>query len=73
MEETVSTGYTERKELLMPFRSNYKLNDWGSITGREKEGIHFLRHRLQTSSMDHSVSYQIGTGGSYPGGKAAEA
>jgi len=31
------------------------------------------RHRVQTNSGAHLVSYTMGTGGSYPEGKAAEA
>jgi hypothetical protein len=32
-----------------------------------------LRHRVQTGSGAHPASYSIGTGGSFPGGKAAGA
>jgi len=32
-----------------------------------------LRHRVQTDSEAHPASYPIGTGCSFPGGKAAEA
>jgi len=32
-----------------------------------------LHHRVQTSSGAHSVSYKLGTGGSFPGSKAARA
>jgi hypothetical protein len=32
-----------------------------------------LRHRVQTGSGAHPVSYPVGTGGSFPGGKAAGA
>jgi hypothetical protein len=31
----------------------------------------FLRHRVQTGSEAHPDSYPMGTGGSFPGGKAA--
>jgi len=30
-----------------------------------------LRHRVQTGSAAHPASYSIGSGGSFPGGKAA--
>jgi hypothetical protein len=36
-------------------------------------GISFFRHRIQTSSGAHPASYQMGTGGSYTGGKMAGA
>jgi len=29
-----------------------------------------LRHRVQTGSEDHTESYPLGTGGSFPGGEA---
>jgi hypothetical protein len=32
-----------------------------------------LRHRVQTGSRAHPTSYQMGIGGSIPGGKAAAA
>jgi hypothetical protein len=32
-----------------------------------------LRHRVQTDSGAHPVSHPMGTGGSFPGGKAAGA
>jgi hypothetical protein len=31
-----------------------------------------LRHKLQTGSEAYPASYPVGTGGSFPGGKAAE-
>jgi hypothetical protein len=36
-------------------------------------GIFSLRYCVQTDSGAHSASYPIGTGGPFPGGKAAEA
>jgi hypothetical protein len=36
------------------------------------EGNFSLRHRVQTGSGAHPASYPMGTGGSFPGGKAAE-
>jgi hypothetical protein len=33
-------------------------------------GNFFLHHRVQNSSGAHSASYPMGTGGSFPGGKA---
>jgi len=32
----------------------------------------FSRHRVKTGSEAHPASYRTGTGGSYPGSKAAE-
>jgi hypothetical protein len=37
------------------------------------DGNFSLRHRVQTGSGAHSASYSMGTGGSFPGGKAAGA
>jgi hypothetical protein len=41
----------------------------GSISGGAWN--FFLRHPLQTGSGSHSASYPMGTGSSFPGGKAA--
>jgi hypothetical protein len=46
----------------------YGLDDRGSIPGNFS-----LNHRVQNGSGAHPASYQMGTRGSYPGGKAAGA
>jgi hypothetical protein len=40
----------------------------GLIPGRDRD---FSPHLVQTGSGAHPVSYPVGTGGSFPGGKAA--
>jgi hypothetical protein len=44
------------------------LDDRGSIPGRRREGkgIYSLRHRVQTGSGAHPVSYPMDTGGLSP-------
>jgi hypothetical protein len=43
----------------------------GLISRRCNNGIFSLRHRFQTGSGVHPASYPMGTGGCYPGEKAA--
>jgi hypothetical protein len=43
----------------------------GFDRGRDRR--YFLRHSVQTGSGAHPASYVMGTGGSFPGSKAAEA
>jgi len=62
------TGITQSVQ-----RLGYGLEYWGSIFGRNKQGIFSLRHRVQTCSGVHPVSYPMGTGGSFPGGKVTGA
>jgi hypothetical protein len=48
--------------------SDYGLDDWGSILDR---GRGFSSSPcIQTGSGAHQASYPMGTGGSFPGGKA---
>jgi hypothetical protein len=54
------------------YRLGYGLN-WGSIPGRANDGIFSLCHHVQTSSGAHPASYPVGTRGSHPGNKTAEA
>jgi hypothetical protein len=49
----------------------YGLDGWDLIPSRSK--IFFLLHSIQTGSVDHPASYTMGTGGSFPDGKAARA
>jgi hypothetical protein len=51
-------------------RYNEELDGQGSIPGSTR---FFLLYSVQTGSGAHPAFYQMGIGGSYPGGKAAEA
>jgi hypothetical protein len=52
----------------------YRLDDRGSrIRFPAGAGNFSLHHRVQNGSGAHPASYPVGTGGSFPGGKAAEA
>jgi hypothetical protein len=54
------------------FRIGYGLADWGSwIRFLSGAGNFSLHHRVQHGSGAHPTSYPVGTGGSFPGGKAA--
>jgi hypothetical protein len=48
--------------------SDYRLDDRGSISGRGKDFSSSLC--VQTGSGAHPASCTMGTGGSFPGGKA---
>jgi hypothetical protein len=45
---------------------SHGLDGWDLIPSRGKI---FLLHSVQTGSGAHPVSYPMGTGGSFPGGK----
>jgi hypothetical protein len=49
---------------------DYRLNGWGSSAGGERG---FSLHSVKTGSGAHITSFSIGTGGLFPGGKAAGA
>jgi hypothetical protein len=52
----------------------YGLDDWGSrIRFSTGAGNFSLHHRVQNGSRAHPASYPMGTRGSFPGDKAAEA
>jgi hypothetical protein len=52
----------------------YGLDDQGSRVGfPEGAGNFSLHHRVQNGSEAHPASYPMGTRGSFPEGKAAEA
>jgi hypothetical protein len=52
----------------------YGMDDRGSrVRFRAEAGNFSLHHRVQTGSGAHPPSYPMGTKGSFPGGKAAEA
>jgi hypothetical protein len=51
----------------------YGLDDRGSrVQFPAGAGNFSLHHRVQNGSGDHPASYPMGTGDSFPGGKAAE-
>jgi hypothetical protein len=55
-------------------RLRHGLDDWGSrVRVPEEAGNFFLHHRIQNGSGAHTASYPMGTGGAFPGGKAAGA
>jgi hypothetical protein len=50
----------------------YRLDDRGSrVRFPEGAGNFFLHHSVQNGSGAHPASYPMGTGGSFPGDKAA--
>jgi hypothetical protein len=52
----------------------YRLDDRGSrVRVLAGAGNFYLHHRVQTGSGAHPASYLMGTGDSFPGGKAAGA
>jgi hypothetical protein len=52
----------------------YELDDRGTRVRFPTWGGNFsLHHRVQNGSGAHPASYPVGTGGSFPGGKAAGA
>jgi hypothetical protein len=51
----------------------YGLDDRGSRVRFRAGAGNFFLHRVQNGSGAHSASYPMGTGGSFPGGKAAGA
>jgi hypothetical protein len=52
----------------------YGLDDRGSRVRFPARAWNFsLHHRVQNGSGSHPGSYPMGTGGSFPGGKAVEA
>jgi hypothetical protein len=52
----------------------YGLDDWGyGVRFPAGAGNFSLHHRVQNGSGAHPASYPMGTKGSFPGGKAADA
>jgi hypothetical protein len=67
----VQTGNS--RDSAVGIATDYRLDDRGvgvKSPGRVKN---FLFHVVQTGSGAHPTSYTMGTGYSFPGGKAAEA
>jgi hypothetical protein len=65
---------------LVVYRQRSRYSDWLRAgrprirSSSQKEGQKFsLLHSVQTGSEAHPASYPMGTGGSFPGGKAAAA
>jgi hypothetical protein len=53
---------------------DYRLDDWGSRVRFLARAENFsLHHHIQNGSGAHPDSYPMGTGGSFPGSKVAEA
>jgi len=48
------------------------MKDWSSSPGRGKKGCYY-HHRVQTGIVGVPHSYAMGTGGAFPGDKAAGA
>jgi len=48
----------------------YGLDDWDSVSSR---GWVFFHHSIQSGPGAHQASFTMGSGGSFPGGKAAGA
>jgi hypothetical protein len=62
------------KIILAGIALGYGLDDRGSgIQFPARAGNFSLHHRIQNGSEAHPASYPMGTGGSFPGGKAAGA
>jgi len=58
--------------LTIIYRLGYELDDRGSRFRFPAEAENFsLHHRVQNGSGAHPASYPMGTGGSFPGIKAA--
>jgi len=49
---------------------DYGLDNWGVRIPAGARNF-YIHHRVQTGSVTHPVSYEMGTRGSFPGGKTA--
>jgi hypothetical protein len=66
--------YYKSRDRSVGIALGYGLDGQGSrVRFPEGAGNFSLHHRVQNGSGDHSVSYPMGTRGSFPGGKAAGA
>jgi hypothetical protein len=59
------------KCLLVPLQSKARKSWWSTYMNDFETSS--LRHRVKSGSGAHPISYQMGTGGSFPGGKASGA
>jgi hypothetical protein len=77
----ILTGYicqvlaiSKRRYSSVGIALSYGLDDWGSRDQFPARAWNFsLHHRVQNGSGDHPASYPMGTGGAFPGVKAAGA
>jgi hypothetical protein len=51
----------------------YRMDDQVPISGRGREEIYSLHHRVQTGCGAHPVSYSMGRRGFFPGGETPRA
>jgi hypothetical protein len=66
--------YVNSRDISVGIATDYALDDRViGIRMPAEAGNFSLRHRVQTASGAHLPSYSMGTGGSFPGGKAAGA
>jgi hypothetical protein len=66
--------FPESRDSSVGIALGYGLGDRGSTVRLPAGAGNFsLRHRVQNGSGAHPASYPMGTGGSFPGGKAAGA
>jgi hypothetical protein len=64
----------KNRDSTVGIRLGYRLDDQGSrVRFPAGAGNFSLHHRVQSGSEAHSASYLMGTGTSFPGGKAAGA
>jgi hypothetical protein len=67
-------GYNEMQaKYLMTFENYHKIHKESFNQHPAGAGNFSLHYRVQNGSGAHPASYPIGTRGSFPGGKAAEA
>jgi hypothetical protein len=60
-----------KKDRSVGIATGYELNDQGVGVRVPVQSRVSLLHVAQTGSGTHTASYSMGTGGSFPGGKAA--
>jgi hypothetical protein len=64
----------ENRDSSVGIETGYGLDDWGSrVRFPAGAGNFSLQHRVQNGSGAHLASCPMGTGGYFPGGKAAGA
>jgi hypothetical protein len=71
---SILTVFSFSPEKCVGIALGYGPDDRGSRVRFPEGARNFsLHHRVQNGSGAHAVSYPMGTGGSFPGGKAAKA
>jgi hypothetical protein len=74
MEKRREGGHLKSRDSSVGIVTGYGLDDQMiGIRFPARAGSFSLRHRIQTGSGAHPASYPVGTGGSFPGDKAAGA